>query len=245
MSLGTVRMFEPPYWRVFAEGYTASWFETVFLCAVNIVLFIGGAILFMLWRHAMKELKHLKEFELEQDDEIRSAKALQIIHKYLNDENLISIINELNELIANKKIPGSKVRGLYERYPYSFSDWIITKYGIFKQDPSWEGKPNKKLSELLQKKFKKEDLEPELKHYQGDYPTNLLAYCAKESPKDILDRLIGGIPDLRNIAKSLGIPAAKMIESKDELIKLILLRLGFNIPSNIVGMSQYRKFLDE
>ncbi|MBL7117491.1 MAG: hypothetical protein ISS94_01725 [Candidatus Syntrophoarchaeum sp.] len=187
-------------------------------------------------------LKHLKEVESEQDENIRFAKSVQVIHVYLNDENLISIINEL---IASKKISGPKIHGLYERYPYSFSDWIITKYGIFKQDPSWKRNPNKKLFELLQKKFKKEDLEPELKHYQGDSPMNLLAYCVKESPKEILDRLIGGIPDLRNIAKRLGIPAAKMIESKDELIKLILLRLGFNIPPTIVGISQYRKLLDE
>jgi len=54
-------MFELPYWKVFAEGYTASWFETVFMCAVNLVLGIGAAILFMLWRHAVKELKHLKD----------------------------------------------------------------------------------------------------------------------------------------------------------------------------------------
>jgi hypothetical protein len=187
-------------------------------------------------------LKHLKEIESEQDKEIRIAKIVQMIHVYCNDENLIRIINEL---IASKKISGPKVYGLYERYPYSFSDWIITKYGIFKQDPSWERRQNKKLSELLQKKFKKEDLEPELKHYQGNYPMNLLAYCVKESPEKILDRLIGGIPDLRIIAKRLGIPGAKMIERKDGLIKLILLRLGFTIPPNIVGISQYRKLLDE
>jgi hypothetical protein len=186
-------------------------------------------------------LKLLKEVESEQDEEIRFAKIVQTIHVYFNDENLIHIINEL---IASKKISGPKIHGLYERYPYSSSDWIITKYGIFKQNPSWEGKQNKRLSELLQKKFKKEDLEPELKHYQGGYPMNLLAYCVKENPKEILDRLIGGIPDLRNIAKRLDIPGAKMIENKDGLIKLILLRLGFNIPPNIVGISQYRKLLD-
>jgi hypothetical protein len=187
-------------------------------------------------------LKHLKEIESERDDEIRFAKIVQMIHVHFNDENMVQIINEL---IASKKISGPKVHGLYERYPYSFSDWIITKYGIFKQEPSWQREPNKKLSELLQEKFKKEDLEPELKNYQGDYPMNLFAYCVKESPKEILDRLVGGIPDLRNIAMRLGIPGAKMMESKEGLIKLILLRLGFNIPPNIVGLSQYRKMLDE
>ena len=184
-------------------------------------------------------LKHLKEVESEQDEEIYFAKIVQMIHVYFNDENLIYIINEL---IASERIPGPKTHELYERYPYSFSNWIITKYGIFKQDSSWERKPNERLSELIQKKVKKENLEPELEPYQGDYPMSLLAYCVKEDPKEILDRLIG-IPDLRNIARELGIPAAQMIKSKDELIKLILLCLGFNIPPDIVGISQYRKLL--
>jgi hypothetical protein len=188
-----------------------------------------------------KALKHLEEFESERDEEIRSAKALQIIHKYLNDEKIISIINEL---VARKQIAGPKTHGLYERYPYPSSNWIITKYGIFKQDPSWERKPNERLSELIQKKVKKENLEPELEPYQGNYPMNLLAYCVKVDPKEILDHLTS-IPDLRNIANELGIPAAQMIKSKDELIKLILLRLGFNIPPEIVGISQYIKLLDD
>ena len=189
----------------------------------------------------VEALKHLKEVESEQDVEICFAKIVQMIHVYFNDENLIHIINSL---IASKEIAGPKVHGLYERYPYSFSNWIITKYGIFRQDPSWKRKPNERLSELLQKKFKEEDLKPELKKYQGVYPMNLLAYCIRENPKKILGQLIG-IPDLRSIAKELGIPVARMIESKDELIKLILLCLGFNILPDIVGMSQYRKFLDE
>ncbi len=186
--------------------------------------------------------EHLKEVESEEDEEIRFAKIVQMIHVYFSDENLIQIINEL---IASKKIASPKVRGLYERYPYSFSDWVITSYGLIRQEPLWKRKPSKKLSELLQKTFKKEDIAPDLKHYQGSYPLNLLAYCIKEDPKKILDQLIGGIPYLRDIAKTLSIPGAKIMERREELIKLILLRLGFNIPPNIVGISQYRKLLDE
>jgi len=212
--------------------------DIIFRCLLGIIEQRIGSIQDEVGREA---LKHLEEFESEQDEEIRSAKALQIICKYLNDEKIISIINGL---VACKQIAGPKTHGLYERYLYSFSNWIITKYGIFKQDPLWERKPNERLSELIQKKVRKENLEPELEPYQGDYPVNLLAYCVREDPKKILDHLTG-IPDLRNIAKELGIPAAQMIKSKDELIKLILLRLGFNIPPEIVGISQYRKLLDD
>ncbi|MCK4811204.1 MAG: hypothetical protein KAS74_02925 [Methanosarcinales archaeon] len=215
--------------------------DIIFRCLLGIVEQIGNhPSTFQLQDEVGREaLKHLKEFESEKDAEIRSAKALQIIHKYLNDENIVSVINKL---IASREVPSPKVHGLYERYPYSFSNWIITKYGIFKQDPLWERKPNERLSELIQKKVKKENLEPELEPYQGDYPINLLAYCVRVDPKEILGHLTG-IPNLRNIAKQLGIPAAQTIKNKDELIKLILLRLGFNIPPDLVGISQYRELL--
>ena len=226
---------------IVGSKYDSGSQDIILRCLLGVVEQIGNhPSTFQLQDEIGKEaLKYLNEFELEKDEEIRSAKALQIIHKYLNDENIVSVINEL---IASKRIPGPKTHGLYERYPYPFSNWIITKYGIFKQDPSWERKPNEKLSELIQKKFKKENLEPELEPYQGDYPISLLAYCVKEDPKKILNQLIG-IPDLRSIAEELGIPAAQMIKSRDELIKLILLCLGFNIPPDIVGISQYRKLL--
>jgi hypothetical protein len=55
-------MFELPYWKVFTEGYTASWLETVFLCAFNVLLIIAVCVLFMLWRKAVKQLKDHKEF---------------------------------------------------------------------------------------------------------------------------------------------------------------------------------------
>lgn len=186
-------------------------------------------------------LKHLKDFKLEQDDEIRSAKALQIIHKYLNEENLVS---KINELIASKKIPGPKVRGLYERYPYSFSDWIITKYGIFKQNPSWEMRPTEELAKLIKKEIAEEYLEPELEKYHGDYELRILEYCIRENPEKIMKRLFG-MPQLRRIAEDLEILSTPMIKKEDEIIRFVLLKLGFGLPPITLGLKDYQNFLTE
>ena len=185
-------------------------------------------------------LKHLKEVESTQDEEIRSAKIVQMIHVYFNDENLIQIINEL---IARKEISGPKVHGLYERYPYSFSNWVITPYGLIKQAPSWERKPTEELAKLIKKEFKPEDIEPELEKYHGDYDLRILEWCIKENPEKIM-RLFG-VPKLRAIAKEFGLPAASMIKNEEELIRIILLKLGFSLPPIIVGIKDYQDFLSE
>ena len=187
-----------------------------------------------------KALKYLNQIGAENDEFIAFAKRLQLFHIYLNDENFSFI---LNTLIANGNIK-PKVHGLYENYPYTSSDWIITPYGLFKQPSYLERAPNKALSALLQKEFEQGDLEPELEDYRGEYPLNILAYCIKENPENILDKFFG-LPQLRNLAEEQGIPAAKAIKNKDELIKLILLKLAFRIPPKIVGISDYRKFLSE
>ena len=75
--------------------------------------------------------------------------------------------------------------------------------------------PNEALSDLIQKEFKQEYLEAEIKKYQGVYPENLLEYCVKMNPEGILNHLFG-VPQLRDIAVRMGIPAAKMIQDKNE-----------------------------
>jgi len=187
-----------------------------------------------------KALEYLRQIHSEKDETIFLEKSLQLFHIYLNDENFSFI---LNQLIANGEIK-PKVQGLYENYPYTFSDWIITPYGIFKQLPYSEREPSKALSDLLRKEFNSEDLEFELRDYQGDYSQNILAYCIKENPEKILDELFG-MPQLRNLARKMDILAVKKIKNKDELIKLILLKMAFRIPPKIVGISDYKRFLDE
>ena len=188
-------------------------------------------------KYGQQALEFSKQILSEKDEEIALAKYLQLFHIYLNDENFSFI---LNQLIANGEIKPI-VHGLYENYPYTFSDWIITRYGLFKQPSHFERAPANALSNLLQKELKQQYLKPELEDYNGEYPYNLLAYCVKENPEKILNKLFG-IPQLRNLAENQEIFAAKTIKNNGELIKLILLKLGFRIPLRNVGISYYVKF---
>lgn len=188
-------------------------------------------------KYGQQALEFSKQILSEKDEEIALAKYLQLFHIYLSDEDFSFI---LNRLIANGEIKPI-VHGLYENYPYTFSDWIITRYGLFKQPSHFERAPAKALSNLLQKEFKQEYLKPELEDYNGEYPHNLLAYCVKENPEKILNKLFG-MPQLRNLAEKQEIFAAKTIKNNDELIKLILLKLGFRIPLRNVGISYYVNF---
>lgn len=181
----------------------------------------------------------LKKINSERDSEIKFAMTVQILAVYLDDAALVHVVNTL---VANGDI-NLKVRGLYEKYPYSFSDWVITPYGIFRQIPSWERKPNKKLAAILLNTLQQEDLEPELEHYQGNYPLRVLEYCIKKGPEVILEKAFG-LPRLRKIAKDLGIEAAAKIRDKHELIRLISLKLGFRVPPTLEGIVQYQNFLD-
>lgn len=191
-------------------------------------------------KYGQQALEFSKQILSEKDEEIALAKYLQLFHIYLSDENFSFI---LNRLIANGEIK-PLVHGLYENYPYTFSDWIITRYGLFKQPSHFERAPAKALSNLLQKEFEQEYLKPELEDYNGEYPHNLLAYCVKENPEKILNKLFG-MPQLRNLAEKHEIFAAKTIKNNDELIKLILLKLGFRIPPKNVGISYYVHFFTD
>ncbi|WP_290623969.1 MULTISPECIES: hypothetical protein [unclassified Archaeoglobus] len=196
-----------------------------------------------------------RKVEIEKDDSIRYAKILQLIHTYFNDAELCFIVNEL--LAGNVKGPDGKrikispprVRGLYERFPYSFSEWIITPHGIFQQISRVERDPSQELANLIKKAIKRgwfdeRSLEPELKEYKGEFDQKLLEYCIKENPENILRNLFG-TPQLRKIAEDLQIRAASLIDDKDEIVKIILLQLGFNLPPVITGLEEYRKFLNE
>jgi len=184
--------------------------------------------------------KNLKLIGSEKDDLLRYMKSLQLIHSYLNDEDLSNVINEL---ILKGNINPPKVRKLYERFPYSFSDWIVTPYGIFKQEPSWLREPNKKLAEIIQNEFDQKYFEPHLKPYHGEYPLRVLEYCIKENPEKILKTF--GTPHLRKVGDQIGIRAALIIGDEEELIRLILLKLGFNLPPILVGLNDFDAVLDK
>jgi len=183
--------------------------------------------------------RSIKRINIETDENVRHMMVVQLIETYLDDDMLIGIINSL---IAKGHIKPPKVSGLYERFPYSFSNWIITPYGVFKIS-DWFRNPIKKLADLLQKKVRPKYLEPELEHYHGEYSLRVLEYCLRENPEKILKKL--GAFNLREIAEELGISAAAKIKDEKQLIRLILLKLGFNLPPILYGLREFEKLINE
>jgi len=171
----------------------------------------------------------------ERDGFVKMLMGLQLIFTYLNDEDFIGIINDL---LARNEIKPPKINGFYEEVPLD-SDIIVTRYGIIKR--VFEKSPNELLAELLQKELKQEDLEPDLEGYHGEFSLRVLEYCIKEDPREILSKMFG-IPRLRNIVeKYLALKAARKIKSTDELVDLILLGLGFDLPPKTVeGINSFR-----
>jgi hypothetical protein len=60
----------------------------------------------------------LKIIKREKEEYVKYLMTLQLIHTYLSDEDFIEVINSL---IASSNIKPPKVKGFYERFPYSFS----------------------------------------------------------------------------------------------------------------------------
>ncbi|MGD0450923.1 MAG: hypothetical protein ABSA79_07735 [Candidatus Bathyarchaeia archaeon] len=176
----------------------------------------------------------------EKNAELRSIKSLQLIETYLNDDIICDVINCL---IVEGYVEAPEVQRFYECFPYSFSDWIITPYGIFKKLSDWLRTPSKELADLVERKSDPKYLEPDLEKYQGTYSLRVLGYCIRETPEKILRNF--GVINLRNIAEELGIRAALKISNETELVQLIILKLGFNLPPLLTGLAEFDRLLDE
>lgn len=185
-------------------------------------------------------VENLKLTVAEKDDTLRSMMNLQLIETYIDDEDLCDLINQL---IAQGIVEQPEVRGLYERFPYSFSNWIITPYGVFKQPPSWLRDPSNELAELVEREFDQKYLEPDLESYHGSYPMRVLEYCITENPENILKKF--GVVCLRKKAEELGIRAALMVRDEEDLRRLVILKLGFNLPPILSGLVDFNDVLEK
>ena len=186
-----------------------------------------------------KEITNLIEvINRERDDYVKMLMALQLIFTYLSDEDFIQTINDL---LARDEIKSSEVNGFYEEIP-PYSGIIVTRYGVFKQVS--EKSPNELLAGLLQKELKQEDLEPDLVGYHGEFSLRVLEYCIREDPREILRKMFG-VSRLREIVKKyFGLETVRKIRSEDDLVDLILLGLGFNLPPKTVeGINSFKELL--
>ena len=72
----------------------------------------------------------------------------------------------------------------------------------------------------------------------------IITETVREDPAKTLD-LLFGLKELREIAHELGLHSANLIWEKKDLIRLILLSLGFKVPPVLRGIVVYQNSLDE
>jgi hypothetical protein len=103
--------------------------------------------------------------------------------------------------------------------------------------------PNEELSRIVIAHCDQKCLEPDLESYKGSYPLKVLEYCIIENPEIVLKKM--GLYPLKSIAEELGIKAALKVKDEEELIRLVILKLGFNLPPILSGLGDFNSVLKD
>jgi len=153
------------------------------------------------------------------------AKIIQLLLSYGTDKDILRLFNHL--------LDTGKIRiGTREDY----WDFFATPAGVFEY--TYED-PIAKLADLLVFNLNEETLRKEFRIKDKDLRLQIVRQCLTEKPDEILDRLFG-MPDLRRIARDLGLVAIDSVSEKRALIDFLLLRLGFKVPKTPQGMAAVR-----
>lgn len=171
-------------------------------------------------------------FVLKKDDPLLLSKCFQLLFVFADDQKIIEAINSLIQ------------RGVLRiENNRKFWDYIVTPCGIFEKE--YGGAEN--LSELILREFKESELSKwlggETNHIT--LKTRVLERCIKERrPGKILNDLFR-LFDLWRIANNLGLVSVERIEDKERLIDIVLIRLGFSIPSQLEGLRTFEEILNK
>ncbi len=164
-----------------------------------------------------------------------NLKPIALQQLFLTNKTSENIAQIFNILIEDEIIKISEI----ERY-YNYT---VTPCGIIIDK---ETKPIKNLITILIEKIPKNQLEEELKQeglYSGPLEHRLYGKCVKSKPEEILSNEFGKT-DLRKIGEKLGLVRVNKISDIKELIKYVLLQLGFSLPEKIIGISRYIQNLE-
>ena len=119
-------------------------------------------------------------------------------------------------------------------------DFFATPAGIFEHTYD---EPIGKLADLLISSVSEEDLRRELKLGAGDLRMQLISECLSQNPDAILNKFYG-MPGLRKVAREIGLVAIDSISEKQQLVEIMLLRLGFKVPRSPRGLISLLKTLE-
>jgi hypothetical protein len=130
-------------------------------------------------------------------------KTIQLLLTHGTDENVFRLFNEL--------LDTGRIR-IEAREDYW--EFFATPAGIFEQtyrDPIGE------LANVIVAHLSEETVRKELRLGEGDRRLQIMRQCLNENPDDILERLFG-MPDLRKIARGMGLVAIDSLSDKKALL---------------------------
>jgi hypothetical protein len=179
----------------------------------------------------LARLKAEPEFDwkINVDDPLYKSKCIQLILVFFNDDSIIEILNQLvdNALLVIDFV--KKTDGL-----------IVSPYGIFEE--GYFGYEN--LVNLLLNTFANElnYLDSELRSEgltRGSIELRIREICLKKTPEEIIKTFFGLGPNLIKLAKEIGLVSLREIRKKEDLLQVILLKLGFTCPPTLEGIGTY------
>lgn len=176
-------------------------------------------------------LEELREVDWKSitDDPMRREKCIQLVLAYFDDDLIIEI---LNLLISRALLQITTIR--------KHDGLIVSPYGVFEE--RYGG--YEELVSLLLSSFRMEKnyLDAELRSEgitEGPLELRVREKCLKKTPREIIEIFFGLGPSLIKLAEELGLVALDRTRDKEDLLRVILLRLGFTFPPKLEGISSY------
>lgn len=212
-------------------GITRAIVERKATEADNVVGLLSKFITKDLYDEFKKQTKFSSQIRMDLDKKLFPIQLQQLIISYCTNEQIHMIFNKL---IENGTLKIKKVE--------DYCPFIITPCGMFTDFPE---DPIEELVNILIKELPKQELDEELKskgYESGPLKLRLHGQFLKTKPEEIINKMFG-MPQLKSLAKELKF-ARTDVTSKDDLIRYLLIRLGFFIPTRVEGLTQHIEVLE-
>jgi len=167
--------------------------------------------------------------QVQLDLSLLKHKIIQLVLTHGKDEEILELFNDL---LANKRL---RIDGREDYW-----DFFATPAGIFERTYD---EPIGKLADILISSVSEEDLRRELKLGAGKLRVQIIGECLRKNPDAIVSKFFA-MPDLRKVARKIGLVATDSILDNQELIEIMLLRLGFEVPRPPRGAISLLKTLE-
>ena len=195
----------------------------------------GDSLVAFLSKHldlsTCEEILEMSEFlpRTKLEAPLLQPKTIQLLLTHCTDENIFRILNQLLDM--------GRLR-IETREDYW--EFFATPAGVFEET---YGDPIEELATVIASHLSEETVRKELRLGEGDLQLQIMTKCLNESPDTMLERLFG-MPDLRKIAQGAGLVAIDSLSDKKALVELLLLKLGFSVPSPPQGLISVRRLIE-